>query len=71
MTVSMSMSIGDSITATRMGAVFSYKKVLVKWLWEETRVPKVVSSNLVTVYWMDIFTFICCKNCSVCLKRLK
>ena len=28
---------------------------LVKWLWEQTRVPKVVSSNRSTVYWMDIF----------------
>ena len=26
------------------------------WLWEETHVPKVVGSNLSTVYWMDIFT---------------
>ena len=29
---------------------------LVKWLWEETRVPKVVSSNPVTVNWTDIFS---------------
>ena len=28
---------------------------LVKWLWEETHVPKIVSSNPSTVYWMDIF----------------
>jgi len=29
-------------------------------------------SNPGTVYWMDIFTFICCKNCNdVCLKRPK
>ena len=28
---------------------------LVKWLWEGTHVPKVVSSNPGTVYWMDIF----------------
>ena len=27
-----------------------------KWLCEETRVPKVVSSNPSTVYWMDIFS---------------
>ena len=28
---------------------------LVKWLWEETHVPKVVGSNPSTVYWIDIF----------------
>ena len=28
---------------------------LVQWLWEETRVPKVVGLNPSTVYWMDIF----------------
>ena len=39
------------------------------WLWEETRVLKVVSSNPGTVDCMDIVKFICCKNCSVCLKR--
>ena len=27
------------------------------WLWEETHVPKVVSSNPSTVYWMAILTF--------------
>ena len=29
---------------------------LVLWLWEETHVPKVVSLNPSTVYWMDIFS---------------
>ena len=28
---------------------------LVQWLWEETRVPKVVSSNPSTVYSMAIY----------------
>ena len=28
---------------------------LVKWLWEETHVPKVVGLNPSTIYWMDIF----------------
>ena len=28
---------------------------LVKWLWEETHVPKVVSLNPGTIYWMDFF----------------
>ena len=29
------------------------------------------SSNPGAVYWMDLtfFTFTCCKNCNVCLKR--
>ena len=29
--------------------------------------------NLGTIYWMDLtfFKLICCKNCIVCLKRLK
>ena len=40
---------------------------LVKWLWEEIHVPKVVGSNPSTAYWMDIFTFIWCKNCNVSL----
>ena len=32
-----------------------------------------MSSNPGAVYWMDLtfFTFICCKNCNVCLKRPK
>ena len=29
---------------------------LVKWLWEETHVPKVVCLNPSTEYWMDIFS---------------
>ena len=44
---------------------------LVKWLWEETHVPKVVGSNPSTGYWMAMtfFTLICCKNCIVCMKK--
>ena len=39
---------------------------------EETHIPKVVGSNPGTIYWMDFFTNIFCKNCNdVCLKRLK
>ena len=44
---------------------------LVQWLWEKTHVPKVMSSNPITVYWMDIFPFICCRHCNVCLKKTK
>ena len=46
---------------------------LVQWLWEETHVPKVVGSNPGALYWMVItfFTYICCNNCNVCLKRRK
>ena len=29
---------------------------LVQWLWEESHVPKVMSSNPGTVYWIDIFS---------------
>ena len=29
---------------------------LVQWLWEETRVTKVVGSNPSAVYWIDIFS---------------
>ena len=39
-----------------------------------THVQKVVGSDPGAVYWMDIwtfFTFICCKNRNVCLKRAK
>ena len=33
----------------------SIPRALVQWLWEETRVPQVVSSNPISVYWMEIF----------------
>ena len=47
-------------------------KSLFLWLWEHTHVPKVVSSNPSTIYWMNIFHIsICCKICTVCLKRRK
>ena len=32
-------------------------KVTRLWLWEETRVPKVMGSNPGTVYWIDITFF--------------
>ena len=34
---------------------------------------KGVGLNPGAIYWMDItfFTYICCKNCNVCLKRRK
>ena len=34
---------------------YTWAGVLVKWLWEETHLLKVVGSNPGTVYWMDIF----------------
>ena len=45
---------------------------MVQWLWE-THLQEAVSSNPDAVYWMDttFFTFICFKNCIVCLKRPK
>ena len=48
-------------------------EALVYWLWETTHVQSVVGSNPSNVYWMDMtfFTFICCKNSIVCLKRPK
>ena len=36
-----------------------------------THVQEVVGSNPSAVYWMDIFTLICCKNCIVCFKTPK
>ena len=36
---------------------------LVWWLWEETHVPKVVSSNPGTVNWMDIFSYLFVVKC--------
>ena len=46
---------------------------MVKWLWEETHVPKVMGSNTGTVYCMDIFSpILVVKNCDdLCLKRPK
>ena len=44
---------------------------LVQWSLEETHVPKVVSSNPGTLYWMDIFSHLFVVNCKVCLKRRK
>ena len=43
---------------------------LVQWLWEETYVPNVVSSNPSIVYWMDIFSHLfVVKIVLVCLKN--
>ena len=39
-----------NVVHTRAGA-------LVKWLWEETHVPKVVGSNPGTICWMDMTFF--------------
>ena len=50
---------------------FAWWKVWVKWLREETYNQKVVSSNPSARYWMDFFTIICCKICTVFLKRPK
>ena len=36
-----------------------------------TLVQDVMGSNPGAIYWMDIFTLICCKNCIACLKRQK
>ena len=38
------------------------KGALVQWLWDETRVLKVVTLNPRTVYWKDVFTYIWCKK---------
>ena len=50
-------------------AFLKFKKVpgggaLVLWLWEESHVLKVVGSNPVTVYWMDILHKYLLKNCN-------
>ena len=42
---------------------------LVWWQWEDIRVLKVVGSNPSAVHWMGIFSYICCKNFNVTLKR--
>ena len=44
---------------------------LVEWLREENRNQKVVSLNPSAEYWIDISHIICCKICTVCLKRPK
>ena len=45
---------------TSLGAVVS-------WLWEETQVPKVVSANPDTVYWMDIFSNLFVVKIVICI----
>ena len=40
---------------------------LVKWLWEETHVPKVVGSNPGTIYWVDIFSRLCVVKIVICV----
>ena len=35
----------------------------------ETNVLKVMGSNHSTVFWMDVFSHICCKNYNVCFKK--
>ena len=37
--------------------VLNWAVALVKWLWEETHVPKVMGSNPGVGYWMDITFF--------------
>ena len=37
-------------------SISSRAGTLVKWLWEETHVLKVVGLNPSTIYWMDIFS---------------
>ena len=49
--------------------MFCSEGALVLWLWEETHVLKVMGSNPSTC--MEIFAFVCSKNCKVCLKRPK
>ena len=44
---------------------------LVYWLWVTPHVPEVVGLNPSAIYWMDIFSLMCYKNCIVCLKRPK
>ena len=36
-------------------------ETLVYWLWEKTHVQEVMSSNLSTIYVLDLFPLICCK----------
>ena len=40
---------------------------LVKWLWEETHVQKVVSLNPDTVYWMDICSHLFVVKITICV----
>ena len=45
---------------------------LVQWLWEETRILKVVGLNPGTIYWIGIFSHLfVLKIVIVCLKRRK
>ena len=48
----------DSVTGT-----------LVQWLWQQTHVVKVMSSNPNTIYWMKFLTLICFQICNVCLEK--
>ena len=41
--------------------IYKDKGALVKGLWEETHVLKVVGLIPSAIYWMNIFTLICCK----------
>ena len=43
---------------TKLKNINTWAGGLVHWLWEETRVSKVVGLNPGTVYWMDIFSHI-------------
>ena len=51
--------------------IFTLAGAKVWWLWEKTHVLKVMGSNPRTIYWMDIFTYICFKKCNVCWERWK
>ena len=37
------------------------------WLWEETHVPKTVSSNPGIIYWMDIFSHLFAVKIVMCV----
>ena len=49
-------SIDETETFFQNNKSFIWAGALVLWLWAETHVPKVMSSNPSTTYWMDIFS---------------
>ena len=49
----------------------NYQEGLVKWLQEETHVQRLWVRILAPHTGWKFFTYICCKYCIVCLKRLK
>ena len=71
----MQIFVEMKLSTVKIIIVFGANDCFVKWpeyqiLLQETHVPKVMSSNPGTIYWMDIFSRLFVVKI-VCLKKMK